>query len=240
MLRFILPGLVLLLSACQGTVAYVTPQNELRYGILDRNNANQASTVHDLGSVGTPTRDFFAFADNGAALATCFENRRTRNGRLEFRTTMRLHNVQGDERLNWTDRDIAAALDAQFAGDTNYRTFINQASGRFGRNYFICFGGGPRQGVNNQLVVYVQPQLNTEIAALNVAMAFNASGRLVDAEIFDIARNPTRVVAVGHPAGNNTLSQANDGRVLVNGGQVLDGTGTPLVARDGYLAGVMQ
>ncbi|MEM7644280.1 MAG: hypothetical protein AAF366_17400 [Pseudomonadota bacterium] len=240
MIKFALPLLVLLLTACQGSIAYLTPTNELRYGFLNRDDANTATTLFDLGPVGTPTRDFFAFAENGAALATCFENRGRQNGNTVFRTTMRLHDVQGAEVLRWTDRDIAAALDGQFGGTTNYRQFVNQGSGRFGRNHFICWAGGPRQGASNQLVVYLQPQFNTEIAALNVAVAFNRAGRIVDAEIFDIAGLPTGVVAVGHPTGQNVLTQAGNGTVLVNGAPVVDASGAALVARDGYLAGVMR
>lgn len=235
MFRFLMPLAALALAGCQGAIAWITPANDLRYAFLDRNLATRITTLYDLGPVGTPTRALLAFAQQGVGLGSCVENQRSRSGRTEFRNTLRLHDFEGDELIAWSDRELARAMDTWFATQggftTNYETFIPQRTDGFGRNYFICFGGGPRVGKQDQLVLYVQPQFNTEIAALNVALAFDPTGRIRAAEIFGIGTSPTTVVAGGHAAGQHVLSTNLAGAILVNGLRVRDASGATFTAR---------
>ncbi|WP_179378776.1 hypothetical protein [Jannaschia marina] len=237
MFRFLLPIACLALTACQGALGYVTPQNELRYAFLDKGDANLAGTVHALGPIGNPDRVVLGLADEGLALGSCTLESRTRSKRYEARTTLRIHEYDADLLLSWTDRRLAEALD-RFEGRRpgargTYSWFVTQRAGSYGPKYFICYQIGPRAGNDREMVFYVQPQFETEIAMLDIAIAVNQAGRITAMERFTSLRTPTTVQIAAHPAGRKVLSQITrrgSATIAVNGRPVLDGAGQTLDA----------
>ena len=235
MFRSLLPIFALALAGCQGAVAWVTPTNELQYAFLTKDDATQIATQFNLGTVGRPTGLMLAFGQKGVGLGSCVETQRMRRGQLQYRNTLRLHDFEGDELIAWSDRELARALDLFIKNSgqerTAYERFITQAVDSYGSNSFHCWYGGPRQGKQDQLVIYVQPQFNTEVAALNVAVAFASVGRIRAAEIFGIGVFPTTVVADRHPSGGNVLSTTASGQILINGQPLRDPGGSAVSAR---------
>ena len=217
----------ILLSGCSGILAYENG-GQVTVGSLDDTNINAMNASYDLVSTGSYDDLVYAVDAAGENVGVCrtdFENRKMRLGVYNITT-------RGDGRSVWGLRhnisDNALAIDIDQNPDTNFDYSDLMSNDRLDM-YFHCFAmsAGPS---DQTLIIHIQPQSKSELAAMNIALLLDVSGgqpKVPEVELWERTSQPTSLSLRDNSLNGNTVS-IQQGRIQVNGSPVrLNGQPVP-------------